>query len=687
MIDLIGLLSGLLDVVGPLVGTLARWLEVASNMVLAGTPLFLYLARYDKASSCNPWLARVERMLLWLAVVFPVASIIVLASVTAQITGDPTAFWQPQSWFELIRNVQLGKVWLVREFMAVVLLGLSIYVVRAPSAPWRYLMLAIFSGLALMVSAFAGHPAAEGSFLTMAIFALHVVLAGAWFGGLPAFLAILYGVGREPQVGDADRAGLMALHRFSMVALPAMIFVITTGVLLAYDQIAPLYAALVATPYGWLLTGKVVLLIGVLAIAARVRFIWLPSFESRGLHDGDDLNSMRRSVAVELFLASVLVLVAAALASTLPGKHAGIENWPYPFRFSFAATFDFQVWTKTQLMIAGALLALAAVYPLWRKFVPWSLARVRGIAAVLLAVAAGLALYAISIVANPYTYRPTTVAFDAISIDRGTALFADKCTACHGLQGKGDGPLAKTLPKKPVDLLTEPHTSQHTVGDFYYWITTGFSEFGMPPFGGQLSEDDRWDLVNFLHANGRGYMSRPLRPEVFPGKPWASLGAPNFSFEAHNGASGTLKDYRGTKAVLLVVFSWPQSQDRLEQLAREYVTMRSLDVEVIAVPNGAMFPDAAGLAKLPYPVATQGASEIARTYKMFRRTVAEPDLFGEGKMPDHMELLIDRFGYLRARWLPGQAAAGWNKTGLLAAQLKQLKAEGEILPPADDHVH
>lgn len=687
MIDLTGLLSGLLDVVGPLAGALARWLEVASNMVLVGSPLFLYLARYDRSSSRNPWLARVDRMLPWLAGFFPVASIVVLASVTAQITGDPTTFWQPQSWLGLIRNVQLGKVWLVRECMAVALLGLSIYVARAPSAPRRYLTQAVFAGLTLTASAFAGHPAAEGSWLTMAIFALHVVLAGAWFGGLPAFLAILHGTGHGPQAENADRVSLLALHRFSTMALPAMVFVIATGVLLGYDQIAPLYAALVATPYGWLLTGKVILLAVILVIAARLRFIWLPSFESRGLHDGDDLDSMRRSVAVELFLASMLVLVAAALASTLPGKHAGIESWPYPFRFSFAATFDFQAWTKTQLMIAGALLAIAAAYPLWRKFVPWSLAKVRGSAAVLLAVAAGLALYAISIVANPYTYRPTTVAFDAISIDRGTALFAEKCTACHGPQGKGDGPLAKTLPKKPVDLLTEPHTSQHTVGDFYYWITIGFSEFGMPGFGGQLSEDDRWDLVNFLHANGRGYMSRPLRPEIFPGKPWASLGAPNFSFEAHNGASGTLKDYRGTKAVLLVFFSLPHSQDRLEQLAREYATMRSLDAEVIAVPNGATFPDAAGLAKLPYPVATQGASEIARTYKMFRRTVVEPDLFGEGKMPDHMELLIDRFGYLRARWLPGQVAAGWNKPGLLAAQLRQLKAEGEILPPADDHVH
>jgi putative copper resistance protein D len=312
---------------------------------------------------------------------------------------------------------------------------------------------------------------------------------------------------------------------------------------------------------------------------------------------------------------------------------------------------------------------------------------VRGIAIVLFVVASGLALYAISIVANPYTYRPTTVAFDAISIDRGTKLFSENCTACHGLQGKGDGPLAKTLPKKPIDLLTEPHTSQHTAGDFYYWITTGFPEFGMPPFGDRMTEDDRWDLVNYIHAMSRGYESRPLRPQVVPDKPSQSLGAPDFSLVAHTGASATLKDYRGTKSVLLVLFSWPESKSRLEQLAQEYPLLQGANAEVIAVPLGAELPEQRWLDGLPYPVVVQGAGEIARTYVNFRRTITDPDLFGAGKNPAHLELLVDRFGYLRARWLPQQDGPGWSDKEFLVTQLRQLQKEKQILPPAEDHVH
>ncbi|MDW4549812.1 cytochrome c [Defluviimonas sp. D31] len=36
----------------------------------------------------------------------------------------------------------------------------------------------------------------------------------------------------------------------------------------------------------------------------------------------------------------------------------------------------------------------------------------------------------------------------------GRALYADYCASCHGAGGKGDGPAAKGLGKKPADLTT-----------------------------------------------------------------------------------------------------------------------------------------------------------------------------------------------------------------------------------------
>jgi putative copper resistance protein D len=84
---------------------------------------------------------------------------------------------------------------------------------------------------------------------------------------------------------------------------------------------------------------------------------------------------------------------------------------------------------------------------------------------------------------------------------------------------------------------------------------------------------------------------------------------------------------------------------------------------------------------------TEGAPEIVRSYALFRRTLSKPDLLGPGIVPAHMEFLIDRFGYLRARWIPDADGPGWRNTHMLMQQVAQLNREKEILPPPGDHVH
>jgi len=52
-----------------------------------------------------------------------------------------------------------------------------------------------------------------------------------------------------------------------------------------------------------------------------------------------------------------------------------------------------------------------------------------------------------------------------------------------------------------------------------------------------------------------------------------------------------------------------------------------------------------------------------------------------------MEFLIDRYGFLRARWIPAVDGTEWSDIGLLMRQIDQLNQEKEIRPPPDDHVH
>jgi len=503
---------------------------------------------------------------------------------------------------------------------------------------------------------------------------------------LPGVLAALFAATAQPDGRSSLQIHIQSVRRFSVMALPVMIAVVATGLLVADRMVSPNYAALFATQYGWLLNTKLALLAVILSIAARAHFVWLPSVTQGAERDETGIRKLRTKLSVEFMLASVLVLVATLLANAVPAKHETIDYWPYPFRFSIAATWD--DWLVRTLVLAGiTLLFVAAGLIVLGRTNRWGKTWRIVLPAMLIVYSLALIVYPLAVQSYPETYRKTPVPFDAISIANGISTFSANCVPCHGPQAKGDGILAKTLPRQPIDFLTEPHTAMHTAGDFFHWLTFGRFNGIMPAFGEKFSEEERWDVLNFLHANSRGYQARIIRPRILPEQPF--MASPNFSYIAHDGSSGTLKDFRGNKAVLLVLFSWPESRDRIEQLRSAYATITQANTAVLAVP---IHESISGelesvLSSTPFPVATQGAAEISRSYALFRRTITKPDLFGEGTMPKHMEFLFDRFGYLRARWIPESDAEGWSDIGLLMQQIEQLNREGEILPPPGDHVH
>lgn len=154
-----------------------------------------------------------------------------------------------------------------------------------------------------------------------------------------------------------------------------------------------------------------------------------------------------------------------------------------------------------------------------------------------------------------------------------------------------------------------------------------------------------------------------------------------------SGLTAALKEYRERKSVLLVFYSQPFSAKRLVELARVYPQLQSSGTEVIAIA----LPGATSSPSLPFSVVTDGAQEAATAYLLFRRTLSDPGKTVLGEPPSHMEFLIDRFGYVRARWLPqedgGGATDDWYDPKFLLSQIERIAREPRILPPPDDHVH
>lgn len=86
------------------------------------------------------------------------------------------------------------------------------------------------------------------------------------------------------------------------------------------------------------------------------------------------------------------------------------------------------------------------------------------------------------------------------SIAAGSAVFATNCVPCHGVSGKGDGPVGLTMNPRPADLSQHAMPGAHTDAQLYEWITNGFPGTRMPAFKSTLSDTDRWHLVNFMRT-------------------------------------------------------------------------------------------------------------------------------------------------------------------------------------------
>jgi len=75
-------------------------------------------------------------------------------------------------------------------------------------------------------------------------------------------------------------------------------------------------------------------------------------------------------------------------------------------------------------------------------------------------------------------------------------LFRMDCMTCHGETGAGDGPAAESLIRRPADFTDEKMMSEATDGELFWKMTKGRTP--MPSWEDQLSETERWELVNYL---------------------------------------------------------------------------------------------------------------------------------------------------------------------------------------------
>ena len=675
-----------------LFAALVRGAHYASVVSAFGCFVFLLaVARpaWQAAGAGAEEAGRFERFLLrlvaWSVVLALASGLLWLWVVTAGMSGQPLgAALSGKLIGTVLTATGFGRLWVFRFAMAVALAGFLLFC-RLTGRHSRWLLFGgvggLLAGIVLGSLALSGHGADDtgaAGVWHLGADILHLLAAGGWLGALIPLIFVLRQARRPEWLPIAQQATL----RFSTLGMVTVATLIASGLVNSWYLVGNV-PALVGTPYGRLLLVKLALFAAMLSLAAVNRFrltprlIATPSDGARG-HAGvpGPLRELYRSAACETGLGLCLLLVVGALVHLKPGLHDQ-PLWPFPIAINPAGVVLTQG-TWLVLFAAAAIAALGAgatAVAMRRR--RWLLGAA-SVAAVVLASGVGLRPFVVE--AFPTSYMHSPIRYGALSVARGLPLYAENCVLCHGPYGYGDGTAAASLPIRPADLTGE-HLFHHGEGTLFWWVSHGIAGTPMPSFADRLSENQRWDVLNFLRAQADAEHANVMTADAGA---WSDVVAPDFAFQIGHAAQETLKQQRNRFVVLLVLFSDPISLPRLHELDAAMAQLEGAGVRIIAL---SMAKDSGASAKaepeLPHLSIAETDPETIDAYSLFRRT---PSVEGVPAMPAHMEFLIDRQGYLRYRWSPA-FGAGWDRMTELVKRVDSLNREPPRPPAPEGHVH
>lgn len=286
----------------------SRFVHYIAVLVLFGASLFPLYARPGRAASLavrlEPMLERTQLATAALAIV---SSVPWLFFTAANMSGSLEATDWEALWL-VIAETHFGSVWVVRILLA----SLTILVLLATKKVLEFrkvLLLPIAATLLASLSGI-GHTQHSGSLAEMfhvTADALHLLAAGAWIGGLVILAVVL----SHPS-DDAERV----LQRFSGMGYVAVSVLMLSGLINSWYLVGDV-DRLVSTLYGRVLLAKLVVFVGMLALAVTNRF-WLMPLLQKGTDAKVVLKNLRRHVLAEQTLGFLVVLLVSALGTLDP---------------------------------------------------------------------------------------------------------------------------------------------------------------------------------------------------------------------------------------------------------------------------------------------------------------------------------------------------------------------------------
>jgi copper transport protein len=215
--------------------------------------------------------------------------------------------------------------------------------VRPGGARWLVPLACLLGAGLLVTPGLAGH-AGSGELVPLGVAAdlLHLAAVSVWLGGLVVLVTCVL-----PRPADLRTV----VPRFSELAFDAVVVIVISGLFQAWRQVGAL-SALTATPYGRLLLAKVAVvavLVGFGVVSRRMvqnRLAATSALVARPAGPGADrldpdaaaVARMRRSVAVEVGIAAVVLALASLLVTTEPARSAPEAVPAGPFSTALGTT-------------------------------------------------------------------------------------------------------------------------------------------------------------------------------------------------------------------------------------------------------------------------------------------------------------------------------------------------------------
>ena len=217
----------------------------------------------------------------------------------------------------LLLSTQLGDLSLFRAVGVAIWIGSGLFfyqtMVQQTQAPRRLFYQRLFAVNAfgfiflLLSFRFGGHVSVQSLSVQFAL-AVHFTMFALWIGALYPLLTI----SRTEQVAELK----VSLERFSKHAVLIVSLLLLSGLTMMLSLIHSM-AELFTTAYGVVLTLKILLVIGLLGIAAVNKLIIVPRLLLQA-----DAAHFQRSVRVEIAVAVILLLLTAYLSTALgPAMH------------------------------------------------------------------------------------------------------------------------------------------------------------------------------------------------------------------------------------------------------------------------------------------------------------------------------------------------------------------------------